>query len=213
MPHNLDLHKQKKLKLIFASNPTRFPILNWQQEISYMSMRKKKKTRIIQIRLEIWRNKQELLFDLSKEVLVLSGNSENLDRLDYYKLNIPINSLKRNAGLPRLWICPDYLSNAAIIREHGLGFVVSSHKQTVVYKECTEEQYAQMVANTQYTAYLISNGYFHQEAFCDAIMALNLIEKDYQLSLFVLNLSIYLEFYKLFKSFHFKLKDLRKTCL
>ena len=63
------------------------------------------------------------------------------------------------AGLPV--VVPDYLSNADYVREHSLGFVVSSLEEADrCVQECTEEQYAQMVANAQYTAYLISNGYF-----------------------------------------------------
>ena len=115
------------------------------------------------IQLEGWRNKQELLFDLSKGGFGLVwGNSEKSeDELDYYLA----------AGLPV--VVPDYLSNADYIREHGLGFVVSSLEEADrCVQECTEEQYTQMVANAQYTAYLISNGYFIKKLFIDAIMAL-----------------------------------------
>ena len=76
------------------------------------------------------------------------------------------------AGLPV--VVPDYLSNADYIREHGLGFVVSSLEEADrCVQECTEEQYAQMVANARHTAYLISHGYFTKKLFIDAIMTLS----------------------------------------
>lgn len=76
------------------------------------------------------------------------------------------------AGLPV--VVPSYLSNADYIKEHGLGFVVSSLEEADrCIQECTEEQYARMVANARHTAYLISNGYFTKKLFIDAIMALS----------------------------------------
>lgn len=177
LPHNLDLHKPSfQKKLIFAGNPTRFPhILNWQQETPlHVYAEKEEDKDYSRIQLEGWRNKQELLFDLSKGGFGLVwGNSEKSeDELDYYKLNISYKlSTYLAAGLPV--VVPDYLSNANYIREHGLGFVVSSLEEADrCVQECTEEQYAQMVANAQYTAYLISNGYFIKKLFIDAIMAL-----------------------------------------
>lgn len=69
LPHNLDLHKPSfQKKLIFAGNPTRFPhILNWQQETPlHVYAEKEEDKDYSRIQLEGWRNKQELLFDLSK---------------------------------------------------------------------------------------------------------------------------------------------------
>lgn len=177
LPHSLDLHKPSfQKKLIFAGNPARFPhILNWQQETPlHVYADKEEDKDYSKIQLEGWRNKQELLFDLSKGGFGLVwGNSEKSeDELDYYKLNISYKlSTYLAAGLPV--VVPDYLSNADYIREHGLGFVVSSLEEADrCVQECTEEQYAQMVANAQYAAYLISNGYFIKKLFIDAIMAL-----------------------------------------
>lgn len=102
------------------------------------------------------------------------GNSEKPeDEPDYYKMNISYKlSTYLAAGLPV--VVPDYLSNADYIKEHGLGFVVSSLEEADrCVQECTEEQYAQMVANARHTAYLISNGYFTKKLFIDAIMALS----------------------------------------
>ena len=79
-----------------------------------------------------------------KEVFGLVwGNSEKSeDELDYYKLNISYKlSTYLAAGLPV--VVPDYLSNADYVREHGLGFVVSSLEEADrCVQECTEEQYA-----------------------------------------------------------------------
>ena len=103
---------------------------------------------------------------------VIAQIEKSEDELDYYKLNISYKlSTYLAAGLPV--VVPDYLSNADYVREHGLGFVVSSLEEADrCVQECTEEQYAQMVANAQYTAYLISNGYFIKKLFIAAIMAL-----------------------------------------
>ena len=178
LPHSLDLHQPAfQKKMIFAGNPTRFPhILDWKQTTPlHVYADKQEDKDYSKVHLEGWRNKHELLLELSKGGFGLVwGNSEKPeDELDYYKMNISYKlSTYLAAGLPV--VVPDYLSNADYIREHGLGFVVSSLEEADrCVQECTEEQYAQMVANARHTAYLISNGYFTKKLFIDAIMALS----------------------------------------
>lgn len=178
LPHSLDLHQPSfQKKMIFAGNPTRFPhVLDWKQTTPlHVYAEKQEDKDYSKVHLEGWRNKHELLLELSKGGFGLVwGNSEKPeDELDYYKMNISYKlSTYLAAGLPV--VVPDYLSNADYIREHGLGFVVSSLEEADrCVQECTEEQYAQMVANARHTAYLISNGYFTKKLFIDAIMALS----------------------------------------
>ena len=178
LPHSLDLHQPSfQKKMIFAGNPTRFPhVLDWKQTTPlHVYADKQEDKDYSKVHLEGWRNKHELLLELSKGGFGLVwGNSERPeDEPDYYKLNISYKlSTYLAAGLPV--VVPNYLSNADYIKEHGLGFVVSSLEEADrCVQECTKEQYAQMVANAKYTAYLISRGYFTKKLFIDAIMALS----------------------------------------
>ena len=163
--------------MVFAGNPTRFPhVLDWKQTTPlHVYAEKQEGKDYSKVHLEGWRNKHELLLEMSKGGFGLVwGNSEKPeDEPDYYKLNISYKlSTYLAAGLPV--VVPNYLSNADYIKEHGLGFVVSNLEEADrCVQECTEEQYAQMVANAKYTAYLISHGYFTKKLFIDAIMALS----------------------------------------
>ena len=77
-----------------------------------------------------------------------------------------------SAGIPV--IVPDYLSNADFVKEKGIGYVVSSLDEVdEIIKNCTEDNYNQMVSNLKHVQYLINNGYFTKKLFVDTIMALD----------------------------------------
>ncbi|KXT77743.1 Nucleotide sugar synthetase-like protein [Streptococcus sp. DD13] len=176
--HDLQLHQPTfQRKLIFSGDPSRFPhILDWKQEVPlHVYTEEKEGIDYSKVHLEGWRNKQELLLDLSKGGFGLVwGNSENpQDEREYYKMNISYKlSAYLAAGIPV--VVPDYLSNADYIRERGIGFVVSSLEEaSQVVAVCTPEQYQQMAERARYVSYLISNGYFTKKLTVDAIMALS----------------------------------------
>lgn len=174
--HQLELYTPKfEKKLYFSGNPSRFPYIpDWKYSTPLHVYTNETVETNDNVIIEGWRTKQELLLELSKGGFGLVwGNSENPeDERDYYKMNISYKlSTYLAAGIPV--VVPDYLSNADLIRERGVGFVVSSLEEAnEVIQNCTEFTYLQMVAKAKYLSFLISNGYFTQKLITDSIMML-----------------------------------------
>lgn len=174
----MDLHMPSfKRKLYFLGDISRFPhIQDWkcvtplycfgvhQPDYDYSK-----------VHFGGWLNKPELLLELSKGGFGLVwGTSENpKDEKVYYKMNCSYKLASYlSAGIPV--IVPDYLSNADFVQEKGVGYVASSLDEVdEIMKNCTEDNYNQMVSNLKQIQYLINNGYFTKKLFVDAIMALD----------------------------------------
>ena len=123
LTHSLDLYTpQFEKNRVFSGNPSRFPhIIDWKYETPlHVYTEPVEGVDYSKIHMEGWRTKQELLLELSKGGLGLSGEILRILRMsrDYYKENISYKlSTYLSAGLPV--VVPDYLSNADYIREKG----------------------------------------------------------------------------------------------
>ena len=68
-------------------------------------------------------------------------------------------------------IVPSYLSNANLIRERGLGFVVDSLEEANrIVENLTEEEYQAILERVRKFSFLLKEGYFSKKILLDAVM-------------------------------------------
>ncbi len=176
IPCDFELHEPKfQKKLIFTGNPSRFPfITNWNFKTPLHIYSSDIRANESNIFYEGWRNKDEILLELSNGGFGLVwGNSENPEEeREYYKMNCSYKlSTYLCAGIPV--IIPNYLSNADFIKEKNLGFIVSSLEEAdEVIQNCSEEQYDEIVSNIKKVSFIIKEGFFTKKAIADAIVKL-----------------------------------------
>ena len=119
-----------------------------------------------------WVSRPELLLELSKGGLGLVwGVEENpADEPEYYGLNISHKSATYlAAGIPV--VVPSYLSNAELIRERGLGFVVDSLEEASrIVENLSQEEYQALVERVRKFSFLLKEGYFSKKVLVDAVM-------------------------------------------
>lgn len=174
IPCDFDLHEPKyDKKLLFTGDPTRFPFIsNWKYQTPIHVYSLEKSDNTSNIFYEGWKNKDEILLEISKGGFGLVwGNSENPnEERDYYKMNCSYKlSTYLCAGIPV--VIPSYLSNADFIQSHHLGFVVNSLDETnKVVQDCTEEKYKELLSNVKNVSNIIKNGFFTKKAITEAIL-------------------------------------------
>lgn len=179
IPCDFELNEPEFEKEIrFSGNPSRFPFVNdWNFNTNLHIYTKEKGEYPINVVYEGWKNKDMILYELSKGGFGLVwGNSTKIeDERDYYKLNCSYKlSTYLAAGIPV--IIPSYLSNVSFIRDNNLGFVVDSLEEAdQMVQNCTEEHYNELVQHVQKVADIIRNGYFTKRVIAEAIV--KLIEK------------------------------------
>lgn len=170
--HNVELYQPQHLKkLFFPGNPTRFPELyNWNFETPLHVFSKKEITDPHDFIHEGWKEKSELLIELSKGGFGLVWETGECP--EYYEMNLSYKlSCYLAAGIPV--VVPETISNVDYIKEKGLGIVVSSLEEANrAVQFCTDEQYNQMVNNIKFVSGLIKDGYFTRKVIVDSMMAL-----------------------------------------
>ena len=174
-PYDLPLHQpQFAPKLYFAGSVERFPhLINWSYAtpLEIFSLEEESNPEA-NVSYRGWVSRPELLLELSKGGLGLVwGVEENpADEPEYYGLNISHKSATYlAAGIPV--IVPSYLSNAELIREHGLGFVVDSLEEASrIVEGLSVEEYQAMVERVRKFSFLLKEGYFSKKVLVDAVM-------------------------------------------
>ena len=174
-PYDLSLHQpQFARKLFFAGSVERFPHLsNWSYSTPLQIFSPVQETGPeTNVTYHGWLSQPELLLELSKGGLGLVwGVEENpADEPEYYSLNISHKSATYlAAGIPV--IVPSYLSNANLIRERGLGFVVDSLEEANrIVENLTEEEYQAILERVRKFSFLLKEGYFSKKVLLDAVM-------------------------------------------
>lgn len=174
-PYDLDLHRpQFERRLFFAGNTERFPHLtNWAYETPLEIFSEEQASPAgAKVSYRGWLSRPELLLELSKGGLGLVWGVEEdpADEPDYYSLNISHKSATYlAAGLPV--VVPSYLSNARLISEKGLGFVVDNLAEADrAVAQLSPEDYQAMAARVQQFAFLLKEGYFSKKVLIDAVM-------------------------------------------
>lgn len=161
-------------KLSFAGSVERFEHLsNWAYSIPlhiFSESNQENHNPIVTFRG--WKTDPELLFALSEGGFGLVwGTSENpANEADYYRMNISHKvSTYLAAGIPV--VVPSYLSNAAFVKEKGLGFVVDSLEEAShLVGSSSKESYQQMVENVKKVSFALREGYFTKKVLVDAVM-------------------------------------------
>lgn len=161
-------------KLSFAGSVERFEHLsNWAYSIPlHIFSESNQENRNPIVFFKGWKTDPELLFALSEGGFGLVwGTSENpADEADYYRINISHKvSTYLAAGIPV--VVPSYLSNAAFIKEKGLGYVVDSLEEAChLVESSSKESYQQMVENVKKISFALREGYFTKKVLVDAVM-------------------------------------------
>jgi len=174
-PYDLYLHQpQFARKLFFAGSVERFPHLsNWSYSTPLEIFSPVQETGPeTNVTYRGWLSQPELLLELSKGGLGLVWGVEEdpADEPEYYSLNISHKSATYlAAGIPV--IVPSYLSNANLIRERGLGFVVDSLEEANrIVENLTEEEYQAILERVRKFSFLLKEGYFSKKVLLDAVM-------------------------------------------
>ena len=174
-PYDLPLHQpQFAPKLYFAGSVERFPhLINWSYATPLEIFSPEEESNPeANVSYRGWVSRPELLLELSKGGLGLVWGVEDnpADEPEYYGLNISHKSATYlAAGIPV--IVPSYLSNAELIRERGLGFVVDSLEEASrIVENLTVEEYQDMVERVRKFSFLLKEGYFSKKVLIDAVM-------------------------------------------
>ena len=166
---------QFEKKLFFAGSIERFPHLqSWDYDLP-LHIFSDSNYDTEQLYFEGWKSDSEMMLTLSRGGFGLVwGTQENpLDEPEYYQLNASHKlSSYLAAGIPV--IVPAYLTMADVVKNKGLGFVVSTMAEAVkVVENCSLEEYQQMVEKIKMTSFLIRQGFFTKSALTQAIMKLD----------------------------------------
>lgn len=154
----------------FAGNPTRFPFVHeWRYPYQlklYSDVGVDSSD--LNVEHQGWKFKEELLMSLNRNggfgLVWLQGEDAA-----YYEKNVSYKlSTYLAAGLPV--IVPSTLSNATIIQERGLGFVVDSLEEAIAQlSQVTESEYQTMVDKVMAYRELLVKGYISKKLLIDSV--------------------------------------------
>ncbi|MBP2622965.1 sugar transferase [Streptococcus oricebi] len=174
-PHDLSLAQAAfKKQIYFAGSIERFPHLaNWNYEtpLTIFSQAAEEGARP-NLSYRGWKSRAELLLELAQGGfgLVWGVEQDPQEEPDYYSLNISHKvATYLAAGIPVL--VPPYLSNASLIEEQRLGYIVHDLAQaSQLVNQTSPEDYGQMVERVRSFAFLLKEGYFSKKVLLDAVM-------------------------------------------
>lgn len=172
-PNPLPYHEPPFVRQVqFSGEAERFAFINdWHFEIPMLNYAYQAPAKEgINVIAKGWHKDLELLGELAKQggFGLVWSQAENSQ---YYEWNISYKlGTYLAAGLPV--IVPSTLSNADIVKQNNLGFVVSSLEEAnESIQKMSQETYQGMVASVKHYQQLVTNGYFSKKVLIDSIHA------------------------------------------
>ncbi|HEL1619788.1 TPA: sugar transferase [Streptococcus suis] len=161
-----------KREISFAGNPQRFPFVNeWSHPVPLNLFSNEHPANPYgQVHYKGWHHGEYLLRTLNETGGFGLVWAQGLDA-EYYNINVSYKlSTYLAAGIPV--IVPETLSNAHIIKDNHLGFVVSSLEEAAqVVEHVTEEDYRNLVTHVLNYRNLLTDGYYSKKLLIDAVHA------------------------------------------